>query len=282
MGWGRLCYFPESSFRPAPTWSRGVASYDPQQVRAFFVRTVQDPGVACLTQAAAALWYLGYRDQALKKIQEALTLAQELSHPFSLVWTLNNVARQHQLRREGHLTQEWAAGTITLSRKQGFPFWLAQGTILRGWALTEQGQGEEGIVQIRQGLAAWQATGTELWRSYFLALLAEACGKVGQAKEGLTVLAEALTAMDKSQARLWEAELYRLKGKLSLKSRQVKANPEFEVRSRQSPAPNAQPPSGGGSRSVFSQSNRDRSQTAGEVAGVARDDEPDAVVAATG
>ena len=83
---------------------------------------------------------------------------------------------------------------IALSTEQGFPFWLAWGTILRGWALAEQGQGEEGIAQMRQGLAAYRATGAELARPYCLALLAEAYGKVGQAEEGLSVLAEALAA----------------------------------------------------------------------------------------
>ena len=65
---------------------------------------------------------------------------------------------------------------------------------------------------MRQGLAAWRATGAELWRPYFLALLAEAYGKVGQAEEGLSVLAEALAAGGQNWGALWEAELYRLKG----------------------------------------------------------------------
>ncbi len=56
--------------------------------------------------------------------------------------------------------------------------------MLRGWALAQQGQGEEGISQIRQGLAAWQPTGSELGRSHLLALLAEAYGKGGQAEAG--------------------------------------------------------------------------------------------------
>ena len=75
---------------------------------------------------------------------------------------------------------------MTLSTEQGLSFWLAWGTIVRGWALAEQGQGEEGIAQIRQGLAAYRATGAEGWRSYFLTLLAEAYGKVGQTEEGLS------------------------------------------------------------------------------------------------
>ncbi len=79
-----------------------------------------------------------------------------------------------------------------------------------------QGQVEEGISQIRQGLATYQAVGAEILHSYHLALLAEAYGKAGQAEDGLAALAEALTVVDKSGERFYEAELYRIKGELLL------------------------------------------------------------------
>jgi predicted ATPase len=69
-----------------------------------------------------------------------------------------------------------------------------------------------------QGIGAWRATGAELLRPHFLALLAEAYGKAGQAEEGLAALAEALEVVDKSGERFYEAELYRLKGTLTLQS----------------------------------------------------------------
>jgi predicted ATPase len=139
-----------------------------------------------------------------------------------LVITLACIAVFHQLRHEGQLTQRRAEAVVTLSIEQGFPFWSAWGTILQGWALAEQGQREEGVAQIRQGLAAYRAIGGEMMRSQFLALLAEVHGKIGQADEGLIALAEALAAVDKTWERRWEAELYRLKGELTLQSRQVK------------------------------------------------------------
>src|SRR5262249_40636588 len=80
--------------------------------------------------------------------------------------------------------------------------------------LGKQGQGEEGVAQMRQGLAAWQATGQELGRPAFLGLLAEAYGKGRQPEEGLRLLTEALTLVRKNEERYWEAELYRLKGEL--------------------------------------------------------------------
>jgi predicted ATPase len=88
------------------------------------------------------------------------------------------------------------------------------GTIRRGCALAEQEQGEEGIAQMHQGLAALQAMGAELARPHYLALLTEAYGKGGQAGKGLSMLAEALSIVEKNEERWWEAELYRLKGEL--------------------------------------------------------------------
>src|SRR5262249_46492705 len=93
---------------------------------------------------------------------------------------------------------------------------LARGTILRGWVLAAQGQAEEGIAQMRQGLTAHRATGAEHARPYYLALLAEAYGKGGQAEEGLTVLDEALAMVNKTRERFYEPELHRLKGELLL------------------------------------------------------------------
>jgi predicted ATPase len=202
---------------------RGIALYDPQKPRSYVSPYGNDPGVSCQRYAAWALWHLGHPDQALKMSHENLILAQELSHPHSLAAALGFAASLHQFRRERQAAQEQAEAAITLSTEQGFPFWVAWGTILRGLALAEQGQGEEGIAQIRQGLAAHRATGAELSRPYFLALLAEAYGKVGQTKEGLSVLVEALAAVHKNGDRYYEAELYRLKGELTLAQSNVQS-----------------------------------------------------------
>jgi predicted ATPase len=84
--------------------------------------------------------------------------------------------------------------------------------MLRGWALADQGRVAEGIAQIRQGLPAWQATGTAIWQPYFLALLAEACAQGGHVEEGLALLTEALAIVDRTGEGLYEAEVYRLRG----------------------------------------------------------------------
>jgi len=161
---------------------------------------------------AGALWFLGYPDQALQRSYEALTLARELSHPFRVATALGSAAWIHMLRREGQSTYEQAEAALVLAREHGFAFRVAQSTILRGWALVEQGQREAGIAQIRQGLAAFRATGA----GGHLYLLVEAYRRLGQREEGLRVVAEALAmsgGMGESQET---AELYRLKGELLL------------------------------------------------------------------
>jgi predicted ATPase len=94
---------------------------------------------------------------------------------------------------------------------------VGQGTFWRGRALAAQGQGEEGIAQMQQGMAARQVTGALGARSTWLALLAEAYGGIGQAEAGLRLLAEALAVMDNTGERCDEAELHRIKGELMLR-----------------------------------------------------------------
>jgi predicted ATPase len=193
---------------------QGIALYDIKQHHSHAFLYGRDPGVDCYSYAAVVLWFLGYPDQALKRKNEALTLAQELSHPFSLTFALGFAGFLHTFRREGQATQEYAEATMALSAEQGFTHWLAHSMIFRGWALAEQG--EEGTAQIRQGIDTWRAAGDELARPACLALLAEAYAKGGQPEEGLSALAEALTVAHKTGERFCEAELYRLQGELLL------------------------------------------------------------------
>ena len=80
-----------------------------------------------------------------------------------------------------------------------------------------QGQGEAGLTQLRQGLAAVVATGQELLRPLCLVLLAEAAGHVGQVEEGLCLLAEVLTTLEANGQGDLLAEAYRLQGEFLLR-----------------------------------------------------------------
>jgi len=176
-----------------------------------------DNGVICLPYMAGTRWYLGYPDQALKRLNEALTLAQALSHPQSLAWAATFLGVLRQYRREARAAQEAADGAMELSAERGFTDFLARATALRGWAMAEQGRNEQGIALIQEGLAVSRATGAKVARPYFLCLLAEASLEAGRLDDGLSALTEALAAADDHEIRHYEAEMHRLKGELLLK-----------------------------------------------------------------
>ncbi|MBI3245593.1 MAG: AAA family ATPase [Deltaproteobacteria bacterium] len=195
---------------------QGIALYDFQQHRFLAFRYGQDPGVFCLCYLTRILWFLGYPDQALHQSRKAVALATELKHPFSSTLAATFAAVVAQLRREETVTLTEAATAIALSTEHSFAFYLAMSTMLRGWALTFQGRPEEGLQQLQQGLAAWQATGAELFRPHVLALLAEAYGATARNEEGLRVVADALNTANTGGTRFYEAELHRRKGELLL------------------------------------------------------------------
>ena len=153
----------------------GIARATPDPHRAPGGRMVHELGVACRVNAAQTLWLLGYPEQALVRLQEALAGAHALSHPFSraYVWcwaavvaqfcrdvlavhahaeAAGMVATAHGLLRTltpGTWGKMRAAGVV--ATMQGFPLWAAMGRILHGWALAMQGQGAEGLAQVCQG-----------------------------------------------------------------------------------------------------------------------------------
>ena len=204
-----------------------LACYHAQQNKGHFASWL-NLRVNSLNYAAFTLRNLGYPDQALKRSQEAISLAHELAQPFSLGMALCFVADVHLGRGEGQAAQARAEELMTLSTEQGFTQLLADGTMFRGAALVQQGQVEEGIIQMQRGISAGRATGFEMGRTGDLAGLALGYAKAGQIEKGLTIVAEALTLVDKTEERVSEAELYILKGWLLL-ARSQKSHTEAEA-----------------------------------------------------
>jgi predicted ATPase len=197
--------------------AQGIGIYDRHQHHALAFRYGNmDPGVICLAVAGWTLWVQGYPDQALGRVNAALTLAQHLEHPHTLARGLYYTIFLHQLRRECQGIFERADAANTVAAAQQVALVLAVGPIMRGWALAMQGQGAEGLTQLHQGLDAYRATGAAFQRPHFLSMLAEVHRNLGQPEAGLTALREALALVETTGERYYEAELYRLQGELLL------------------------------------------------------------------
>jgi predicted ATPase len=197
--------------------AQGIALTDPTVERTLALRHGMASGVMCLAYMAHTLWCLGAPAQAVQRSQEALAQAQELAHVYSLAAVQFWATWLHYRRRDVPAVQAQAEALLTLATTHGFALHVGTGTFWRGWALAMQGQGEVGLAQLRQGLAAVVATGADVWRSLCLVLLAEAAGHVGQVAEGLRLLAEALVALEANGHGDLLGEAYRLQGALLLR-----------------------------------------------------------------
>ncbi len=200
---------------------QGIELYDPSlhsPNRSVVFRAGQDPGVSCTVYAAWALLLLGQPARAAARMREALALARSLGHPFSVAYACHFAAGFHLFRREREAVQELEDEAFAYSTEHGFRLFPMMGATHRGWLLAEQARGEEGLAQMREGLAASRAIGIELRRPAFLALVAEVCEKTEQPEAGLSAVAEALAAGEHTGQRYWDAELHRLKGTLSIQA----------------------------------------------------------------
>ncbi len=182
------------------------------------ISSVQDGRVISLGGLALSLWHLGYPDQAYQKVQEALTLARELSHPFTLAYALFFVAAVHGYRGEHARVHPPNEEMLALSLEHGFPVFVAGGTVVRSLMLLAQGKIEiaEGIALIRQSMDAYRATGAVSGHPLLLAVLAELQVGAGQIEEGLASLSEAQATVDRTGERRYDTALSLLRGKLLL------------------------------------------------------------------
>jgi DNA-binding winged helix-turn-helix (wHTH) protein/tetratricopeptide (TPR) repeat protein len=175
---------------------------------------VHDCLTGLLQYLAWNLWYLGYPEKARIVAQRALAEARERKDPFLLACALNQVARFYVLRREAKIAQQLACEGLELSNQQGFPTWSAESMLVQGWAMVHTGNLTNGIVRLREGIAARWAIGEAGAQSHYIGWLAEALGKVGEHEQGLKLLDEVLEPQH--EVLVYEPELYWIKGGLQL------------------------------------------------------------------
>ena len=216
LGWSALTFTGDfaAARRHAET---GIALYERERDhRLTYVYSGHDPGVCCRSFGSLAQWQLGYPDQALAACRDGEALARELAHPFSVTIAYWATGMLHLLRRETAATRETGEAMIIHCKEKGFPPFIPMGRIYRGGALAEAGEFEEGIAEVRQGIAGVRAIGTEYTVPLFFAWLGEVCAKGGLIEEGLEAIEAGLALSEKEGDRFSLPEFYRVKGELLL------------------------------------------------------------------
>jgi DNA-binding winged helix-turn-helix (wHTH) protein/tetratricopeptide (TPR) repeat protein len=193
-----------------------VSVYDPHEHLALMALHGENPGVSSRHWAAHALWFLGYPDRALAMIRQALELAGDLAHSFSLSHAHEHAAYLHQYRLEPPEVLTHAEVTLRLATEQGYPYRQATGAMLHGWgtAVSTATDGvAAGLDELRRGLDAYRETGAAMDLPYFLALLADLLIRAERFDEASSALDEA-RSIPRGRGYYYEPELLRLRAEV--------------------------------------------------------------------
>jgi class 3 adenylate cyclase len=173
----------------------------------------QDPKVVCLSRLAWTLWFLGYPDQAAEKRDSAVSLADELDHPFSRCYAGLYGAIVSQELHDEHLRAELVEATESVATDGRFRLLQMYAVFLRHWSLARRGD-RDAINAMKAAINRFEETQQRILNAYFLALLARAYLLVGDPMLGLAAVTDALEGTQRSGARYLESELQRLRGEL--------------------------------------------------------------------
>jgi predicted ATPase/class 3 adenylate cyclase/DNA-binding response OmpR family regulator len=175
----------------------------------------QDIGASTLCYLSWALWHLGHVDQASQAATRAMRLAERLSHPHTLAYTICHARGFMDLFRHHYEDTECYAGLfLSVCKENGFSHWENCAVIFKGWALVHRGQVDQGAEMLREGLVAWQRGGARLWLPTFLSMEAEVYAKAGRDEAALQAIEQALAICESGGERWAMAEVLRTKARL--------------------------------------------------------------------
>ncbi|MFN2417996.1 MAG: AAA family ATPase [Candidatus Limnocylindria bacterium] len=213
---GTTSYYLGNAVESRTHLERAAALYDAPRHHPHVFMYGKDPGAVAMVHLSGVLWLSGEPERGLATANAARALSETWFHPFSALWAGVGQAFAHQVRGDASAVADVADWIASESVEQVFPNWLAQGQVFLGWALSATGQADRGVEMMRRGLAIWEMTGAELFRTYLLSLLADGLRTAGDAEGALEIVESALALADRTNERFWEAELHRLRGDLVL------------------------------------------------------------------
>jgi len=172
-------------------FTQTLAIYDRAQAREQTLRFGQDLGVAAWGFSGWAGAVVGDLAGAAERAQQALQLARDIRHPFSLALALLCACEIHELRHEVGVVGALGDELIALSREHSFTFFSAIGLTHSGRARRTSGDVRGGLAMMREGADLYRVVGQRVGLLH-RARLAEGIIASGAVEDGLTVIADAL------------------------------------------------------------------------------------------
>ena len=174
------------------------------------------PRAASLLLLSWDLWFLGYPDQPLSRVSEALALGQDLGHPYTVAFAHYMTSVVHLLRGDAARALESAERSFEMSQEQRFSLYAILSRISRGKAIGELGRLEEARAEIELGIDEARRSGVGFMLPMMDSWLAEVHAKTGENERALAIVERALSDIGDVTGRSWEAELHRQRAQILL------------------------------------------------------------------
>jgi class 3 adenylate cyclase/tetratricopeptide (TPR) repeat protein len=186
-------------------------------------------GVFCRAYIGHCYWHLGYADRALRTAEEALSLAREVSHPFSIALALAYLAMLRQFRREPEAALKTAEEAGGLCHEYRFDYYSAWSALMRAWAIAKQGRSAEGISAYGEALKKFEDTGAGLRMPHYLGMLAGIQRQAGERATGLKLVSDADQIAKRNSESWCDAMLELERGELMLLETSEEARGEADA-----------------------------------------------------
>ncbi len=195
---------------------RGLSLFNPADRPFYSAFSIQDLQVTLLNFLSHTLFCLGHIDRSVQSLNEALSISESLSHPYTRAHALAHVCWTGWMTDPREKILAAAEAAVRLSTEHDFAFYLGMSMVFQGWAMTGGESTEEALATIERGLAMCAEIGAVSYRPLLLVVSAAAYANSGRPEQGLARIAEAREVMARADERWAEAELLRMNGRLLL------------------------------------------------------------------
>ncbi len=209
---------------------QGLAAYDGEYFNPVTAAYGDDAGAACHSWAALSLWFLGHPDRARERALAAVALTGDPRHRHGHANALAQAATVEQCRLDVAAARAHAEAAIQAATRDGYRYRLAMAMILHGWAVAAEGEPEQGVAELEEGLELSRATGAHMDDPYYFALLADARARAGRLDAAVAAVEAGLAHTPATRGFFFESELRRVEGELLLR---VDRRSEAETRLRE-------------------------------------------------
>src|SRR4051794_8236665 len=175
-----------------------------------------EPRAASLLLLSWDLWFLGYPDQAFSRVSEALSLGEDIGHPYTIAFAHYMTSVVHLLRGDAARALESAEKSFEMSREQRFSLYVILSRISRGRAIGDLGRLKEARTEIALGIDEARLNGVGFMRPMMDSWLADLHAKAGENDRALMIVEEALAIIGDVTGRSWESELHRQRAEILL------------------------------------------------------------------